>query len=374
MIDPRDVSAEFPNRFALMPFCSNKWGGVTETLAPERWDASWSNNVAVTRLAEERGLEAVIPVMTWLGFGGAAPTSNFSLEAVTWAAGLLACTSRIQVFATIHAPFVHPVFAAKQLATCSQIGSGRLGLNVVSGGIAGDFELFGVEILDHDERYAVTREWLDIVKRAWVHEQPFDFPGKYFDLRHVVANPSPYGGVRPIIVSAGSSPAGQRFATEEADCLFMLIQKLDGLAEEVAAVRAAAARPIKIFTSGIIYCRKTAEETEHYYEHLVHTNGDWAAADYLEEVILSGTSGSLPPVFVENPDLLKATRERFVAGGFVYVIKGDPDEVADQLKVLNEAGIDGMAFALPNFLEDLPVIFEELVPRLERLGLREPVS
>ena len=57
------------------------------------------------------------------------------------------------VFATSHVPTVHPIFAAKQAATIDNISSGRFGLNVVCGWFKPEIEMFGMDQLDHDERY-----------------------------------------------------------------------------------------------------------------------------------------------------------------------------------------------------------------------------
>ena len=139
----------------------------------------------------------------------ARPTSEgTSLETLTWAAGLLAATRELVVFGTVHVPLINPIFAAKQCITADQIGQGRFGLNIVSGWNAGEFEMFGVQLLEHDERYAYSEEWAAIVKRVWTEREPFDFTGKYFNLKGVMIKPKPYGDGRPLLLSAGSSRAG----------------------------------------------------------------------------------------------------------------------------------------------------------------------
>ncbi len=63
-----------------------------------------------------------------------------------------------------------------------------------------------------------------------------------------------------------------------------------------------------------------------------------------------------------------------MSGSGTLPIVGDPDEVVATWQRLSDAGIDGMAFALPNYLEDFQVIREEVLPRMERAGLREAVN
>ncbi len=75
---------------------------------------------------------------------------------------------------TSHVPTVHPVFAAKQLATIDQISHGRAALNVVAGWNAEEMAMFGIEQLAHDERYAMAQEWLDVMITLWTSEEPVD--------------------------------------------------------------------------------------------------------------------------------------------------------------------------------------------------------
>jgi dimethylsulfone monooxygenase len=65
--------------------------------------------------------------------------------------------------------------------------------------------------------------------------------------------------------------------------------------------------------------------------------------------------------------------ERFISGGGTFPVIGSYDEVAATLKRLSDAGLDGMALATVNYVEEMPVIRDELLPRLERLGLRQPL-
>src|SRR6202140_4290959 len=129
----RDHRMHGGNRFKLGLFGLNCSGGLTMTKAPERWEASWENNVQATRLAEDAGLEFVLPVARWHGYRGETDANGSSLETITWAAGLLAATRDIAAFGTVHVPLINPIFAAKQCVTADQIGQGRFGLNIVSG-------------------------------------------------------------------------------------------------------------------------------------------------------------------------------------------------------------------------------------------------
>src|SRR5947199_8186124 len=83
----RDTRMYSANRFKLGLFAPNCSGGLTMTKAPERWDATWDNNVEAARLADEAGLEFVLPVGRWHGYRGETDTEGTSFETLTWACG-----------------------------------------------------------------------------------------------------------------------------------------------------------------------------------------------------------------------------------------------------------------------------------------------
>jgi|SRR5579883_253606 len=354
------------NRFKLGLFGLNCSGGITLTHAPERWEPTWDNTVAAAQLADEAGLEFLLPVARWLGHAGQTGPDGGALETLTWASGLLAATRDIVTFATVHVPLVHPIFAARQAATADLIGKGRFGLNVVSGWHTAEFDMFDVELRPHDERYAYTEEWLSIVRRIWSDPEPFEVRGRYFQLSGVAGYPKPHGGEQPLIMSAGSSDTGRAFAIREADCLLMVIVSFESLAKEIASLRSATTRRIGVYASGHVFCRPTEKETEEYYHYIVHERGDWAAADLMPQI--RRPSESIPA------DKLALMKERFVAGAGTFPVVGSPDQVAQEFQRLSQAGLDGMAIGLVNYVDDFPILRDEVLPRMERLGLRSPVS
>ncbi|MGH8208914.1 MAG: LLM class flavin-dependent oxidoreductase, partial [Steroidobacteraceae bacterium] len=208
------------NRLKLGLFSPNCSSGLAVTKVPERWVNSWDNNIELARLADEAGIEFLLPIARWIGYGGETDFHGNVLETVTWATGLLANTKRINVFATVHTAFIHPVVAAKQLATADQLGQGRLGLNVVAGWNKPEYDAFGLALPDkHADRYALAQEWFDAVQRIWEHNGPFDFNGRFFQMKGVYGFPRPYAG-RPPIMNAAGSGEGREFAVRNADYLF----------------------------------------------------------------------------------------------------------------------------------------------------------
>lgn len=325
------------NRFKLGLFGMNCSGSFATT-APERWQAGWEENLEAARLADEAGLEFLLPIARWLGYGGQTDRQGTAFETLSWASALLAATDDIVAFATIHVPLVHPVFAAKSIVTADHVGSGRFGINIVSGWNVEEFAMFGIPLREHDERYAYSAEWVTILNKIYAETAPFDFDGKYFNLRNVEGKPKPWGNGRPLLMSAGSSPAGRAFAANYTDCLFMVITEDGNIASDVAQVRAVpGADKCGLYASGHLLCRRTAKETEEYYHYLVREKGDWEAAEQIIVKRAAGGSQSL------SPEIMRRMKERVIAGGATFPVIGSYDEVAQKFLRLSEAGLDGMA-------------------------------
>ena len=97
----RDTTMFNANRFKLGLFAPNCSNGLAMTTVPERWVASWENNLALAGRAEEAGLEFILPIARWHGYDGAEVTAQEStLETVSWAIGMLAATRRLSIFGT----------------------------------------------------------------------------------------------------------------------------------------------------------------------------------------------------------------------------------------------------------------------------------
>ena len=232
--------------------------------------------------------------------------------------------------------------------------------------------MFGVTQREHDARYDYAQDWIDAVKAAWGPDEDFDFDGQFVKLKKVRAKPKPYGGSRPLIMNAGSSGSGQAFAMRNCDAFFTATstsrQGVDKTAEMVADVKTKAralGREIEVFTVGQIVCRPTQKEAEDYYQHAIIDNADWGSVDRMME-IKNLTPQTLGEKAYAEKRFYFASR---AIGGYPFV--GTPDRVADELIALSRSNIRGIAFSMVNYLEELPLFRDEVLPRLERAGVRE---
>ena len=358
------------NKLIIGLFGANCSSGRAVTLVENRWTGSWQDSKRLAQMADEVGIDFLLPIGRWKGYGGVTDYQGATLETFTWASGLLASTKRITVFGTIHAPLYNPIMAAKMCVTADHIGEGRFGLNMVCGWNEGEFEMFGVTQRDHERRYDYAQEWMNVVTRAWSPEGEFNFAGEHLDLHGVRANPKPWGGTRPLIMNAGSSANGRAFAIRNCDAFFTTasresVQETQVKVGEIKAQASALGRDLEVYTVGVVTCRPSMKEAQDYYHYAAVERADWSAVDCIMAI-----KGLTPQSM--GQEAFEKRRAQYANGMGGVPIVGDPDHVAGQLARLNESGLRGIALSMVNYAEELPYFAQEVLPRLEKLGVRAP--
>ena len=359
------------NQLKLALFGINLRGGVTLSDVEGKVEATWEENRRLAQHADRLGLDAIVPVARWRGYGGDSNLGERSFETFTWATGLLAATERIQVFATFHVPLAHPVLAAKMVTTADHVSGGRFGLNIVAGWYTQELAMFGLAQKEHDERYEVADEWAQVLKQLWTVDGERDFHGRYFDVPAGFLEPKPLQKPYPVIMNAGTSPAGRTFAAKHSDLIFAGLTNAETAPAQIAEIKALAAerfgREIRVFGRGHIVCRDTKEEAEEYYDY-VHRQ----VADLQGAANITGIS----KVHSQSTDWTADERkllEGMVAGFWGIPMVGSPDQVTQKLIDLHAAGADGIAISFVNYDEGLDQMERLLLPRLIEAGVRGPL-
>jgi alkanesulfonate monooxygenase SsuD/methylene tetrahydromethanopterin reductase-like flavin-dependent oxidoreductase (luciferase family) len=135
----------------------------------------------------------------------------------------------------------------------------------------------------------------------------------------------------------------------------------------VKAEAAAQGRPLDVFTVGVITCKPTMKEAEAYHHHCVVDQADWSAVDQLLAL------RNIRPSTV-SADEFQRQRTNYAHGNSGVPIVGDPDHVTKELIALSRAGLNGIAVSFVNYADELPFFRDEVLPRLEREGLRVPAT
>jgi alkanesulfonate monooxygenase SsuD/methylene tetrahydromethanopterin reductase-like flavin-dependent oxidoreductase (luciferase family) len=355
------------NRLKLGLFGFNCSNGLSLTSAETSFNASWDQVLEISRRAEKIGMEMLIPIARWRGLGGETNPFSHSFETMTWAAGIAAATERINVVSTLHLPMTHPVSAAKQCATIDHIAHGRYAFKAVMGWFAPDMVMFGGSLREHDERYRYGAEWMEIVRRLWTEEEPFDFRGDYFDLKELQAHPKPVQKPYPLLINAGNSKAGMDFAAHYADVNFVHVETLESGRKYLARARAHAAenykRQLSFMGIGFVICRETETEALRVADYIIERGDRGAARSYLGQ--FGANSESL------SEDFIKEQEDKAMLGMGARQLVGTPDQVAEGLRELGEIGLDGVMLAFLDYYEEMPYFAETVIPRLAEMRLRE---
>jgi alkanesulfonate monooxygenase SsuD/methylene tetrahydromethanopterin reductase-like flavin-dependent oxidoreductase (luciferase family) len=356
-----------PSRLKLAVFSANMAGGANLTTHPAAPRVTWAESVRIAQAADAAGFEGLIPVARWRGMADPARrAAHRCFDTFTWAAGLAAVTQRIQLFATFHVPVVHPVAAAKQIATVDHISGGRFALNVVAGWNVEEFRMFGIEQREHDDRYAVADEWMTFLRKIYAAEEEFDFAGEHFTAERVLSEPKPVQRPTPVVMNAGFSPAGRDFAAKHADITFALLPSADRAKQVVETITADATarygREPRVFAGAHVVCAASQARAEEELARMVAEYGD---ADAAQRAIRLLVPNSRSADFDAAGMAASA-----IAGFFALPLVGTPERVVEQMKELSDAGVDGLALSWLDYEAGLRQYADELRPLLVAAGLR----
>src|ERR1700689_3866691 len=264
------MSAE--NALKLGIFGINMRGGVTLAEFDGMVAGTWEENVRLAQHADRIGIDAIVPVARWRGYGGRWNLGEDSFETFTWAAGLLALTRRIMVFSTFHVPVGHPVLAAKLGATVDHISGGRWGLNIVSGWNPQELAMFGITLREHDERYLVADEWATLLRQLWTVPGESSFAGTYFQVERGCSDPKPVQDPYPVIMNAGRSPAGREFAARHSDLIYAGLTNFETAADQIRDIKEHArerhGRELRVFGRAHIVCRDSEREARRDFDRI----------------------------------------------------------------------------------------------------------
>jgi alkanesulfonate monooxygenase len=150
-------------------------------------------------------------------------------------------TTRLSPLLAHRPGFTSPTVAARAFATLDQLSGGRLALNIITGSDDTEQQRDG-DFLTHDERYARTDEYLDVLKKTWRSDAAFDHEGPHYRVKGLRNPVKPARDGHIPIYFSGSSDAAVEVAAKHADVYMLWGETVADVAAVVQKVRAAAAR------------------------------------------------------------------------------------------------------------------------------------
>jgi FMNH2-dependent dimethyl sulfone monooxygenase len=194
------------------------FGGWLRNVEDEGMEATWPYVSRLARRSEEIGFD--LTLIAELNLNDIKGPEAHSLDAWSTAAALAAVTHRLELMVAVRPTFHNPALLAKQAANIDHISNGRISLNVVSSWWAEEARKYGVEFDQHDDRYARTSEWLDVVDQAWKSDHR-SYQGKYYRVDDLVLQPKPVSKPRPVIYAGGESEAAKNLISHKCDAYVM---------------------------------------------------------------------------------------------------------------------------------------------------------
>src|SRR3954449_13556455 len=201
--------------------------------------------------------------------------------------------------------------------------------------------MFGLGQREHDERYAVADEWAQVLKQLWTTPGEVDFHGRWFDVPAGFSEPKPVQQPYPVVMNAGTSPAGRAFAARHSDLIFAGLTRLDTAAQQIAEIKALArenGREIRVFGRGHIVCDDTDAAAEARFDSIHRHRADIAGARNVVRI-------NVPNSHSADWEALEMRRivEGMVAGFWALPLIGTADRIVGTILDLHAAGMDGLA-------------------------------
>jgi dimethylsulfone monooxygenase len=330
------------------------FGGWLRNVENENMEASWGYMKRLAQRSEEIGFD--VTLIAELNLNDIKGMEAPSLDAWSTAAALAAVTERIELMVAVRPTFHLPALLAKQAANIDHISGGRLTLNVVSSWWADEARKYGVGFEQHDDRYARTSEWLDVLHGVWSQDH-FSYAGKYYRVEDNVLEPKPVSRPRPKLYAGGESPAAKELIAEKCDAYLMHGDPPERIREKIADLRARRERhklpPLKFGVAGYAIVRETEREAQE--ELLRITDVQQSAAGYANyQQWLAGTQleqrVSLEDYSVSN---------RGLRSGLV----GTPEQVAERVTEFEAAGADLLLLQFSPQLEEMERFSEAVIRR-----------
>lgn len=350
------------NRLELglfLPIASN--GFVFSRNAPA-YPPSYQDMLAITLEAERIGFDYVFSMAKWRGFGGDIGMWDSSLESFSFMLALAARTQRLDLIATINPLLVHPAVMAKMAATFDDVSGGRLGLNLITGGLLGEYAQMGVLPPHYDaDRYVYAGEWVQLLKKLWSQDR-VTHEGRFFRLEDCVSEPKPRQDPHPRLVCAATSDEGLRFTAREANCCFISGRDIAGVGEKTRRARAIAAEEgaeLKIALLVMLVIGDDDAQARASAEHLI------AGADLeaLTNAGLAQAGDSRARTVAHGAQRLADQRQIF----FGLPIIGGSETVAAQLASLAcDHEVDSLAIIFPDYHDGLRRFEASVLPIARR--------
>ncbi|MBC6989884.1 LLM class flavin-dependent oxidoreductase [Hymenobacter sp. BT491] len=326
------------------------FGGWLRNVPDEGMSTSWDYVRQLAQRSEEWGYSLTLIAELYLNDikGQEAP----ALEAWSTAAALAAVTKELEIMVAVRPTFHNPALLAKQAANIDLIAPGRLSLNVVSSWWRDEATKYGLHFEEHDDRYARTKEWLDVLTGVWEKDH-FTYEGKYYKVTDNVLQPKP--AKKPFLYAGGESEAAKNLITTQCDGYVMHGDSPEQIGKRIADMRRRREEkglpPMKFGVAGYSIVRNSEQEVKQELDRITNVQASaagygnyqqWLAGTQLEQQV------SLQDYSVSNRGLRTG-------------LTGTPAQIQDRIAAFEEVGVDFFLLQTSPQLEEMQRFSEEII-------------
>ena len=332
------------------------FGGWLRNVPDEGMEASWAYVSRLAKRSEEIGFD--ITLIAELFMNDIKGIDAPALDAWSTAAALAAVTEKLELMVAVRPTFHQPALLAKEAANIDQISCGRLALNVVSSWWSDEARRYGIHFDQHDDRYARTAEWLEVLNGVW-NEPVYSHKGQYYSVDETILEPKPFRKPRPTIYAGGESETAKKLISRECDAYVTHGDPPERIAPKLADMtrrREEHGLPkMEYGMAAYVIVRPTEAEAKRELERITnvapgspgyHNYQDWLANTQLEQKV------SLEDYSVSN---------RGLRAGLV----GTPEQVADGIRAFEDAGVDLLLLQFSPQYEEMERFAAEVMPLVE---------
>jgi FMNH2-dependent dimethyl sulfone monooxygenase len=351
-----------PIKFAY--WVPNVSGGLVISNIEQRTNWTIEYNRKLAQIAEQAGFDyALTQIRFTAGYG-----AEYQHESVAFSHALLEATTTLKVIAAILPGPWTPVVAAKQIATINHLTQGRVAVNIVSGWFRGEFAAIGEPWLDHDERYRRSEEFIRALRGIWTQEK-FTLLGDFYRFHDFSLKPKPIDP-QPEIFQGGSSRAARDMAARVSDWYFTNGNTPDEIAKQVNDIQTKASETghkVKIGVNAFAVARETEAEAKAVVQEIIDKAIPDAVNAFGAEVKNAGQASP-----EREGNWAKSTFQDLVQynDGFRSNLIGTPQQIAERILSLKDAGADLILLAFLHFQEEVAHFGEHVLPLVRELEAR----
>ena len=326
--------------------------------------SSWENTSKIIKKADELGFRNVL-----------CPSSyQVGQDTLSYVAGMAPLTEQINFLAAVRCGELHPPMLARTIATLDHMLKGRLTVNIISSDLPGTK-------LSSPERYARSREVIEILKQSWTQDR-IQFNGKYYQLDLQTDPVKPYqqnGG--PLLYFGGYSPDGVDLCAEHCDVYLMWPEtekKLQELMNNMTNKALEYDRTVQFGLRIHVIVRETEQEARDYAKNLLSKLDLDLGKDIRNRAQDAASLGVARQAMLrEEADNQHYVEPHLWTGiglarsGCGAAIVGDPDQVLAKLERYMEMGIRSFILSGYPHQQECELFAKHVLPRLKTVSLPE---